>query len=158
MQERFCRTFGWQSQTTWHPQHHVTAPGRFRQPNAEQPSFRIASLGMQRGTGRPRFNERMVPKPHFFPNASRLARERSSGVMAIRNSTSALNVRNNGSASAGTSDGLLTLTTKVPPATVVLGKIGGFRLDGLKNSLDLRPGTSVSNGGVERFEWELNVH
>ena len=52
---------------------------------------------------------------HFFPSESRPARPRSSGVIATRNSTSALNVRNHGSASTGTSDGSFTFTTKVPP-------------------------------------------
>src|SRR5271165_2024546 len=52
---------------------------------------------------------------HFFPNASRFERPRSSGVMATRNSTFALKVRNQGSARAGMPEGSSRFTTRVPP-------------------------------------------
>ena len=41
---------------------------------------------------------------------------------------------------------------------VLLGEIDSFGLDGLENSLDLLPCGAIPNGGVERFERELNVH
>ena len=52
---------------------------------------------------------------HCLPNASRLERPRSSGVIATRNSTFALKVRNQGSARAGMPEGSSRLTTRVPP-------------------------------------------
>ena len=113
---------------------------------------------MRRGTGRPRFNERMVLSPLLSQRVQARAREifGSHGNPKLyfgverekqrfgqrRDIGRTVDVDHKGS----------------PTATVVLGKIGGFRLDGLKNLLDLWPDTAVSNGGVERFGWELNVH
>jgi hypothetical protein len=52
---------------------------------------------------------------HFLPSASRPARARSSGVIATRNSTSALKVRNHGSANVGIFDGSSRFTIMVAP-------------------------------------------
>jgi hypothetical protein len=57
---------------------------------------------------------------HFVPSDTKSARARSSGVIATRNSTSALNMGNQGSASLGTSEGSLTLTTRDAATTAVL--------------------------------------
>src|ERR1035441_114000 len=43
-------------------------------------------------------------------------------------------------------------------SAVVFGEISSFGLDGLKNSLHLLSNAAVSDGSVERFEWEFNVH
>src|SRR5512139_2159945 len=52
---------------------------------------------------------------HFFPTSASPAFLRSSGVMTIRNSTSALKARNHGSATEGIFDGSARSKIRIPP-------------------------------------------
>jgi hypothetical protein len=78
---------------------------------------------------------------------------------ATRNSMFALKVRNQGSASAGMPEGSSRLTTKTPPRWPLCSQ--KYTASGLAASrirFDLLSSGPITNGGVERVKWQMNVH
>ena len=98
------------------PARDQTSKTKHRSPSKQNPAKILTGFvsGLSRAPG-PGFSLRDPAQAQSLPSLSSFARARSSGLMATRNSTSASNVRYQGSANDGTSEASFKSTTSTPP-------------------------------------------